>query len=73
MATRAERAWVRAVRREGAAGGLGRRDLHSGSRRKKAKIERRERQKKRLSRSRDENSPETSLQAGKGRLEDDPK
>jgi hypothetical protein len=42
-------------------------------RRKKAKIERRERQKKRLSRSRDEASPETSLQAGKGRLEDDPK
>jgi hypothetical protein len=42
-------------------------------RRKKAKIERRERQKKRLSRSRGEASPETSLQAGKGRLEDDPK
>ena len=42
-------------------------------RRNKAKIERRERQKKRLSRSRDENSPETSLHAGKGRLEDDPK
>ena len=41
-------------------------------RRKKAKIERRERQKKRLSRSRGKTSPETSLQGGKGCVEDDP-
>ena len=41
-------------------------------RRKKAKIERRKRQQKRVSRNRGENSPETSLPSGEDYCEDDP-